>query len=43
VHLVFGSPGDVRRPKRVVAALLDLGIETNAMQDGARSERAVSR
>jgi uncharacterized membrane protein YbhN (UPF0104 family) len=42
VHLVFGSPGGRPTPQEVVAALLDLGIETNAVQDGALGARGVA-
>ena len=42
VHLVFGSPGGRPTPEEVVAALLDLGIETSAVQDGALGARGVA-
>jgi uncharacterized membrane protein YbhN (UPF0104 family) len=42
VHLAFGSPGGRPTPQEVEAALLDLGIETNGIQDGALGARGVA-
>src|SRR5439155_23720411 len=42
VHLVFGSPGGRPTPQEVEAALLDLGVETNGIQDGALGARGVA-
>jgi uncharacterized membrane protein YbhN (UPF0104 family) len=42
VHLVFGSPGGRPTPEDVKTALVDLGIETTSVQDGALAARGVA-
>jgi uncharacterized membrane protein YbhN (UPF0104 family) len=42
VHLVFGSPGGRPTPEEVKTALVDLGIETTSVQDGALAPRGVA-
>lgn len=42
VHLVFGSPGGRPTHQEVVEALIDLGIETNGVEDGALGARGVA-